>query len=224
MLVYLRHTGNAAFIARLRRLIRAHLAVDATFLDAGAVDPRSRGDWIRQAVIGLRRRVLLVNPESVKTGLNELNRYFTTIIWYETSYNVLTFRQANGRIRRIGSDPASRIEIYVPVMAATADEIAFGLVARKLVASLQFEARDLTSALDAAGAGAGDTDAALQQAALASMGQAILDILEGQDALESPCAPVPVPLAVIHPVVPARRVVVPPTFIDGKTATQATLF
>ena len=44
MLVYLRHTGNAAFIARLRRLMRAHLAVDATFLDAGAVEsPRPRG-------------------------------------------------------------------------------------------------------------------------------------------------------------------------------------
>ena len=56
------------------------------------------------------------------------------------------------------------------------------------------------------------------------MGQAILDILEGQDALESPCALVPVPLAVIHPIVQARRIVVPPTFIDGKTATQATLF
>ena len=43
----------------------------------------------------------------MKTGFNCLTPYFQTAIWMELTYNALTYRQANGRIHRIGSDPTT---------------------------------------------------------------------------------------------------------------------
>jgi hypothetical protein len=203
VLVYIRHTGNRRFVARLQRLLREHLQITAAFLDATKVPPHTREDWIRQAVVGMRRRVLLVNPEAVKTGLNCLTPYFKTVIWYELTYNTLTYRQANGRVHRIGADPAHPIEILVPVYAQTAQEIALDLQARKLTASLQLDAGSVESALQAAGAGGQDAEAALQQLAMSSMGQAIFEILSGTGRRENTFAPVPVPVApVFAPLVP----------------------
>jgi hypothetical protein len=202
VLLYIRHTGNQRFIARLHRLLREHLQLTAAFLDATKVPPHTREDWIRQAVVGMRRRVLLVNPEAVKTGLNCLTPYFKTVIWYELTYNTLTYRQANGRVHRIGADPAQPIEILVPVYAQTAQEIALDLQARKLTASLQLDAGSVESALQAAGANGKDEEAALQQLAMSSMGQAIFEILSGADHRETTFAPVPVHVApVLAPLV-----------------------
>jgi hypothetical protein len=146
--------------------------------------------------------VLLVNPEAVKTGLNCLTPYFKTVIWYELTYNTLTYRQANGRVHRIGADPAHPIEILVPVYAQTAQEIALDLQARKLTASLQLDAGSVESALQAAGAGGQDEETALQQLAMSSMGQAIFEILSGTGRRENAFAPVPVPVAsVLAPLV-----------------------
>jgi hypothetical protein len=69
VLLYIRHTGNRRFIARLQRLMREHLQLTAAFLDATKVPSPTRDDCIRQAVSGMRRRELLVNPEALKTGL-----------------------------------------------------------------------------------------------------------------------------------------------------------
>ncbi|HMA37992.1 MAG TPA: hypothetical protein VKY74_26315, partial [Chloroflexia bacterium] len=196
VVLFVRHTGNARFIARLQRLIREHLRITPALLDASKVPPHNREDWIRQAAIAMHRRVLLTNAEAVKTGLNCLTPYFKTAIWYELTYNALTYRQANGRVHRIGSDPAHPIEILVPVYARTAQEIALDLQARKLTASLQLDAGSVESALQAAGAsGKGAEDAAIQQLAMSSLGQAIFAILSGEDRLENEFAEVPVHVA-----------------------------
>src|SRR6476661_2788487 len=96
----------------------------------------------------------------------------------ELTYNVLTMRQANGRIHRIGADPAQPIEILVPIYAGTAQEVALELIARKLSVSVQMDGLDVESQLEAAGAGEADSTG-IQHLALMNMGQAIFDILEG---------------------------------------------
>jgi hypothetical protein len=136
---------------------------------------------------------LLVNPESIKTGLNCLAPYFKTAIWMELTYNVLTMRQANGRIHRIGADPAQPIEMLVPIYAGTAQEVALELIARKLSVSVQMDGLDVASQLEAAGAGDADTTG-IHHLALMNMGQAIFDILEGH-ARRSPVSAAPVTIS-----------------------------
>jgi hypothetical protein len=187
VLIYLRHTGQARLVARYQRLLRTRLGVEAAYLDSARVETRGREDWIKREVIGCRRRVLLVNPEAVKTGMNCLTPYFTTAIWMEGTYNALTYRQANGRIHRLGSDPATEIEVYVPVYAGTAQETALALVARKVTVSTQMDGLEVESQLEAAGAG----DGAASALEVLSMGQALYEILSGQVAAPPPLVPVP---------------------------------
>jgi hypothetical protein len=199
VLIYLRHTGQARLVARYQRLLRTQLGVEAAYLDSARVETRGREDWIKQEVIRRRRRVLLVNPEAVKTGMNCLTPYFTTAIWMEGTYNALTYRQANGRIHRLGSNPTTDIEIYVPVYASTAQETALALVARKVTVSTQMDGLEVESQLEAAGAGDGAA-AALE---VLSMGQALYEILSGQ--APAPERLVPVPQVVSPPASPVER-------------------
>jgi hypothetical protein len=187
VLLYVRHTGNGRLIARYQRLLRQRLGVEAAYLDSTRVDTRGREDWLKREVIGRKRRVLLVNPETVKTGLNCLTPYFQTAIWLELTYNALTYRQANGRIHRIGSDPASAIEVYVPVYGGTAQETALALVARKVTVSTQMDGLEVESQLEAAGAGEGAENAL----AVLSIGQALYEILSGQAVAPQHQVPVP---------------------------------
>jgi hypothetical protein len=187
VLLYVRHTGNGRLIARYQRLLRQRLGVEAAYLDSTRVDTRGREDWLKREVIGRKRRVLLVNPEAVKTGLNCLTPYFQTAIWLELTYNALTYRQANGRIHRIGSDPATSIEVYVPVYGSTAQETALALVARKVTVSTQMDGLEVESQLEAAGAGEGAENAL----AVLSIGQALYEILSGQAVAPQHQVPVP---------------------------------
>jgi hypothetical protein len=201
VLIFLRHTGNLRLVTRYQRLLRQELGVDAGYLNSSKVLTGVREAWIRREVLARRQRVLLVNPESIKTGLNCLAPYFKTAIWMELTYNVLTMRQANGRIHRIGADPAHPIEILVPVYAGTAQEVALELIARKLSVSMQMDGLDVESQLEAAGAGDADSTG-IQQLALMNMGQAIFDILEGH-AARSPVNAVP--MTVATPALPDGR-------------------
>ncbi|MDQ2807382.1 MAG: hypothetical protein M3Z04_10805, partial [Chloroflexota bacterium] len=193
LILFVRHTGNSRLITRYLRLLREQAGVEAIYLDSNKVDTAHREQWLRDMVIGRKRRVLIVNPEAVKTGLNCLTPYFTTAIWLETTANALTWRQANGRIHRIGSDPAQAVAIWVPVYAATAQEIALDLLARKTSASEQTDGLDLQSQLEAAGAAGSDVAAA--QLAVLSMGQAIYAILEGTATRKHQYVPVSVAAA-----------------------------
>src|SRR5207253_1679939 len=155
VLVFTEHTGHGRLVARYQRLIRAHLGVEAVFLDAGRVDTATREDWIRQEVVGQGVRVLIVNPVAVQTGLNCLAPYFKTALWLSLPYNALVYRQANGRLHRIGADPAAPIEVYVPVWAGTLQELALVYIAAKISASENLDGLSVESQLEAAGA-AGD--------------------------------------------------------------------
>jgi hypothetical protein len=112
---------------------------------------------------------------AVRTGLNNLVR-FSTGIWYELDRSATTYRQANGRLHRIGQTRPVTIE--APYYAGTAQEVAFDLLARKVSASLQVDGLDLQAALEAAGA-SDDHSAAIATAM--SLGQAVYQALVGGD-------------------------------------------
>ncbi len=170
VLVFLRHTGSAALPKRLLRLIRAETAGKAAWLDARRVATHRREAWIDEHVIARDVDVLLVNPNAVRTGLNNLVG-FSIAVWHQLDYDARTYRQANGRLHRIGQE--NEVDVYFPFVAATAQEIALRLVAQKVTASLQVDGLSVQGALEAAGA-AEDSRAALAT----TIGQAIYEELQ----------------------------------------------
>jgi len=175
VLVFLRHTGQGGhLVKRLTRLIKEELGETAAYLDSAKVSTKTREAWIDREVIGRGCKVLLLNPNTVKTGLNNLV-WFSTGIWYELDYNAITYRQANGRLHRIGQ--TQEVRIFYPYYANTAQEIAVTLLAKKVGASLQVDGLDMESALEAAGATAGDGGNYLSGQIAMNMGRAIYEML-----------------------------------------------
>lgn len=74
-------------------------------------------------------QVLITNPSLVETGL-DLND-FTTIYYYNISYNLFTLRQASRRSWRI-NQKAPRVEVYFSYYEGTMQNRAVRLMASKL--------------------------------------------------------------------------------------------
>ena len=87
-----------------------------------------REDWV-QAQLDKGIRVLIVNPSLLETGL-DLNA-FTTLIYYNISYNLFTLRQSSRRSWRI-NQTAPRIEVYFFYYSNTIQQRAIELMATKL--------------------------------------------------------------------------------------------
>jgi hypothetical protein len=170
LLVFLRHTGTAALPNRLLKILRAEATPSVAWLNAQRVPAQRREAWIDEHVIAPDVKVLLVNPNAVRTGLNNLVG-FSIAVWYELDYDARTYRQANGRLHRIGQ--RREVDVYFPVFAGTAQDVALQLVARKVTASLQVDGLSVQGALEAAGAG-DDSRAALAMA----IGRAIYEKLK----------------------------------------------
>jgi hypothetical protein len=152
-LLFLRHTGSR-LPRRLLRLVDS-IAPGAVRLDTPKVPTARREAWIDRHVNEPGAPVLIVNPNAVRTGLNNLVG-FSTAIWYELDPSAFTYRQAIGRLHRIGQERP--VTILIPYYPATAQEILFRLVAKKVSASLQVDGLDVRAALEAAGAGDGMPD------------------------------------------------------------------
>ena len=178
VLVFLRHTGARHLPERLLDLIRSQVTAQVAWLDASRVTTAKRQAWIDRHVAAAGARVLLVNPNAVRTGLNNLTR-FSTAIWYELDYSATTFRQANGRLHRIGQKRP--VTILVPYYEATAQEATMELVAKKVSASLQVDGLDIQAALEAAGAADDEREAAL---AAMSIGEAVYRSPDPQSRVE----------------------------------------
>jgi len=120
VLVFLRHTGTGALPKRLLRLLR-RVSENAVWLDTKKVPTAKREAWIDQHVLAAGADVLLVNPNAVRTGLNNLVT-FSTAIWYELDDSATTYHQANGRLHRIGQQRP--VTVLYPFYAGTAREVA----------------------------------------------------------------------------------------------------
>ena len=81
--------------------------------------------------------VMICNPELVKTGLTLLN--FVTIIFYETTYNVFTLKQASRRSWRIGQ--TEDIKVIFMAYADTPQHIALNLIGAKIGAANSLEGK-----------------------------------------------------------------------------------
>lgn len=164
ILIFLRHT-RGALPRRLRRLIDEHLGDRSVFLDASKVSTRKRQEWIERKVVRPDVPILLVNPNAVRTGLNNLVG-FSTAVWFEVDPSASTYRQANGRLHRIGQ--IRPVTVVSLVYRGTAQEVLLDLVAKKVSTSLQVDGLDVQAALEAAGVGSDDA----MELAL-SIGQAV---------------------------------------------------
>jgi Uncharacterised methyltransferase family (DUF6094) len=98
---------------RLARILAEALGEPVARLDAGKVIPAKREDWIDREVVGKGRRVMVVNPVAVQTGLNNLV-WFQTAAWFENpGCNPVVYDQASGRIDRIGKTAPSKSAFFL---------------------------------------------------------------------------------------------------------------
>jgi SNF2 family DNA or RNA helicase len=97
---------------------------------------------------------MVTNPVAVQTGLNNLV-YFSTEIWMENpACNPVIYRQAVGRVDRIGQKKETRI--LLPVYTDTLQDKMYDLLMRKIAISTATDGLDPESALQAAGLGDDD--------------------------------------------------------------------
>ena len=149
-------TWHVGLLPRISRLISDTLGVEAPILYADKVGTSKRQAWITKEIVRRGRRVLVTNPVAIQTGLNNLV-HFSTELWLESpACNPITYRQAVGRVDRIGQTKETRI-LY-PVYADTLQEAMYDLLMKKVAVSVSTDGLDPESALAAAGLG---DDAAL---------------------------------------------------------------
>ena len=158
---------------RLYRLIEHRIGKHVALLESDKVTAAKRQDWIDANVVGKKRKVLLVNPRAIETGLNNLV-YFPTGIWYQNpNCSPIVYAQANGRLHRPGQY-ADEVRVHFPYYKATVQELQLTLLGHKIAASRQTDGLDITSALAAVGASTDDTMSSL------SVGQALYEMILGQ--------------------------------------------
>jgi hypothetical protein len=164
-------------LPRLQRLVERELGETCALLDAGKVQARKRQAWIDSNVIAKKRRVLVVNPVAVQTGLNNLV-WFHSVWWHENpGVNPIAYRQAVGRIDRIGKTKPTRS--YFAIYDGTAQALAMKLLIHKVAVSQATDGLDAESALQAAGVGSADVIDAF------SVGRALWEMMErGEVELE----------------------------------------
>lgn len=142
---------------RLQWLVQEHVGVEAVYLDSSKVSAGKRQEWINTHVIRKRKRVLIVNPTAIMTGLNNLV-YFPTDIWYQNPRcSPIIYTQTNGRVHRPGQR-SDEVRIYFPYYRDTIQALHLTLLGHKIASVRQVDGLDISSALIAAGAG-GDSDA-----------------------------------------------------------------
>lgn len=156
-------------LPRYARLLAAIPGAKVAVLEAAKVAPSKRQAWIeRQIEKGCN--VLVTNPVCIQTGLNCLT-HFSVQAWMENpGCNPIIYRQAVGRIDRIGQKRAPVVRFYV--YRGTVQVGAHALLLRKAAVSQATDGLDPTAALQAAGVGEEGVMDAL------SVSKALLALLE----------------------------------------------
>ena len=137
--VYVQMTGKRDVQPRLKRLLeREGLTVGV--LRAADVEPIDREAWI--AAHGRRYDVMISHPQLVSTGLDLFSKApgghnYSTLVFYETGYNLFTMRQAARRAWRIGQPRDCRV--YYLYYKDTMQHKAMSLMSRKMAAAQALE-------------------------------------------------------------------------------------
>lgn len=142
---------HTSLLPRMARLIEQATGTRVPILYADKVATAKRQDWITKQVVNKKARVMVTNPVAIQTGLNNLV-HFNTEIWMENcACNPIVYRQATGRVDRIGAQKETRI--LFPVYADTLQEQLHDLLLRKVAISTATDGLDPESALLASGVG-----------------------------------------------------------------------
>jgi hypothetical protein len=137
--VYVNMTGKRDIQPRLKALLEKE-GLRVGILRSSTIDPIERETWIEQN--GRDYDVMLSHPELVKTGLDLFSKMegghnYSTIIFYQTGYNLFTMRQAARRAWRIGQPQDCRV--YYLYYKDTMQHKAMQLMSRKMAASQALE-------------------------------------------------------------------------------------
>ena len=133
VLVYYHFTKRTDLGSRLVERIRSH-NYQATELQTNTSKSENRSAWIDEQVEkGLQ--VLVCNPKLVENGLDLLP--FTTIIWFQTGYELNTLRQASRRSWRLNQ--TNDVNVYYLYYKDCPQQDAMSLMATKLQAALAIE-------------------------------------------------------------------------------------
>ncbi len=132
-LVYCQFTSSRDIQPRLQEKLQ-EAGLNATILRS-TVKPEKREKWIRENAPD--NDCLICNPEIVKTGL-DLYAY-TTIVFFQTGYNIFTLRQASRRSWRLGQKQPCKV--YYLYYSDTMQSRAIDLIARKLNSATALDGR-----------------------------------------------------------------------------------
>lgn len=150
---------HVSLLPRYARIISERIGEVVPILYADKVPTGKRQSWIEKEVIKKKRHILVANPVCVQTGLNNLV-HFASEIWMENpGCNPIIFRQAIGRVDRIGQKMETRIFSLVYKNTLQAD--LYDLLMRKVAVSVSTDGLDPESALNSAGVGDEDYFAGL---------------------------------------------------------------
>lgn len=111
---------------------------------SSSVKAQEREEWLKEQVNN-GVDVIFCNPSLVETGLSLLD--FTTIVFYQMSYNLYTMRQASRRSWRINQD--HDVQVYFLYYKDTVQEQALSIMATKLQAAMAIEGRFSEEGLNA---------------------------------------------------------------------------
>ncbi len=136
--VYVMMTGKC-IPTPAQRLLEAE-GLKVGILRSDDVEPIDRERWIESH--GRDYDVMISNPELVSTGLDLFSKKqgghnYSTIVFYETGYNLFTMRQAARRAWRIGQPRDCRI--YYLYYKDTMQHKAMSLMSKKMAASQALE-------------------------------------------------------------------------------------
>ena len=134
VLIYVNWVDASDCVERLQKLFKEN-HISAAFLTA-SVSSRKREQWIKDKIAeGID--VMICNPSLVETGLDLLD--FTTIIFYQTGYNLFTMRQASRRSLRLNQ--SKDVTVYFLYFKDTIQESVISLMANKLQAAMAIEGK-----------------------------------------------------------------------------------
>jgi hypothetical protein len=137
--VYVQMSGKRNIQPRLKGLLES-AGLKVGILRADDVEPIDREEWIKAN--GRDFDVMISHPQLVSTGLdlfsNEPGGHnYSTIVFYETGYNLFTMRQAARRAWRIGQPRDCRL--YYLYYKETMQHKAMQLMSRKMAAAQALE-------------------------------------------------------------------------------------